>query len=154
MAQLISKDFLAKRLTGDQLNAKVGALRINGKRLSGGGLKKMVTGLGGKTPTQIEKILKDKYGVAGYQREKREKLMGLIRGSKNNSGLTPEQIKRNLRNNIIFSRMAPESKIGFASQGAARIKGTAANLNPINHPKNIGFAGGGVGSSASINQTK
>ena len=101
MAKIITSAYLNKKLTGDQLRNKVGNVQINSgnssKSLSGVGLKKFITKLGGKTDTQIEKMLKDKYGVSGGQLKKRESIMKLIRGDENKGGLTEEQIKRNLK---------------------------------------------------------
>lgn len=100
MAKIITSSYLNKKLSSDQLRNKVGNVQINSdnfsKSLSGPSLKRFITTkLGGKTETQIEKILRDKYGVSGYQVKKRGAIMGLIKGSEKHS-LTEEQIKRNL----------------------------------------------------------
>lgn len=103
MAKIISSAYLNKKLTGDRLRSQVGNIQINSgnspKTLGGAVLKKFIgSKLGGKTDTQIEKILKDKYGVSGYQLKKRESIMKLIRGDEK-SGLTEEQVKKNLKIN-------------------------------------------------------
>lgn len=141
MAKIISSNYLNKKLTGDKLRSKVGRVQINSggsaRALTGTDLKKFITKLGGKTDTQIEKALKEKYGVSGYQVKKRESIMKLIRGDEK-SGLTEEQIKRNLKFNIQKDESGlkrPGHEMSFAGGsvasttiGGARTKGTMGDI--------------------------
>lgn len=135
MAKILSSAYLNKKLSGDQLRSKVGNVQINSgsmsKVLGGTGLKKFITKMGGKTDTQIEKILKDKYGVSGYQIKKRESIMKLIRGDKKN-GLAEEQIKRNLKFDMQKDESGVRNKqmynIKYAG-GAVRTKGMKEDIN-------------------------
>jgi len=146
MAKIISRDFLNRSLTGQKLNAKVGAVKIGGKSLRGADLKKFITfNLGGKTSTLIEKALKEKYGLYGSQgkTKKRQSRMELVRGDKK-SGLSQEQVKRNLELNKRkdepgLNKLA--RKITFAGKvagPAARTKGAMSDIGVKTNV--IGFA--------------
>jgi len=146
MAKIISRDFLSRSLTGQKLNTKVGAVRIGGKSLRGADLKKFITSnLGGKTSTLIEKALKEKYGLYGSQdkTKKRQSLMELVRGDKE-SGLSQEQIKRNLELNKQkdepgLNKLA--RKMTFAGRVAGPADRTKGTMSDIGVKTNvIGFA--------------
>jgi len=108
MAGIIYKSNIEKRLVGDKLN-KVGNIRIyddkgGAKTYHGVELKKFISKLGGKTGTRIEKDLREKYRVSGYQLDKRHKLMELIKGGEGVKGLTPKQTEQREKRNIRASK--------------------------------------------------
>lgn len=167
MGKIISSTFLRRKLTGEKLNSNVGRVCIyenkTAKTLGGAGLKEFITKkFGGKTDAQIGKLLKEKYGVSGYQANKRMALMKLIKGGSKTIGLTKDQKERNLRYGMRRDEITKqESTVSFAGGKVSRIgigqeartRGSIKDLNVINNPKNIGFAGGGSSSvSISINQ--
>jgi hypothetical protein len=151
MVKIISSSFLKQKLTSGQLRSKVGNIKIYDKgapkTLSGVGLKKFITTkFGGKTGTQIEKILKQKYGVAGEQIKKRESIMGLIRGDSKHQGLTAEQVKRNLRRSIDRDESAIRNKElhdthyagGLVQTKSIAVKSSMGDIGV--HRGSVGFA--------------
>lgn len=118
MNNKIGRFALTKKLSIDQLSKKVGGLYL--KSVAGNSavktglqrgtaLKKTLIQLGaGKTKYQFEKELK-KYGVSGSQLKKRNDILSLAYGVKK-SGLTEEQIKRNLKASKVVDRTALEKQ--------------------------------------------
>ncbi len=162
MDKILTSSFLNKKLSSEILRSKVGKIQINAgninKSLSGANLRKFIIEKGrGKTDAQIERKLRE-YGVSGHQIRKRESIMKLIRGSEK-KGLTPEQIKRNLKSSMqtdepitrqVYKTKFAGNVVSTKSIGVADDKKEKGSMDRIGVNRgSIGFAGGTTNKVAS-----
>lgn len=168
MVRIISSSYLKSKLTGGKLRDKVGTIKINcdGNRtrenLGGVALKKfIVSKMGGRTGTQIEKMLKEKYGVSDNQIGKRNRIMELIEGDgkasdgKGSLVKEKERDKKNLRlgeqkdsgpRRQTYKTRLVDGGVRITSLGATADKPASVarqikgSMEDLGFKRNIGFA--------------
>ncbi|MFA6306972.1 MAG: hypothetical protein WCV70_03305 [Patescibacteria group bacterium] len=159
MAQRLGLYDLNKKLSAYKLARSVGGLNFKPSKGSGDALRGIQRGANlkktliniakGKSAYTFERELKLKYGIAGSQAYKRQGIMKLIQGSKK-SGLTPEQIKRNLNYSQQKDKLTEEeTETHYASNvittksiGVSNVQKKEKDMGMGRMTRPVGYAGG------------